>query len=262
MNESDNRNSEKVINSMLMLAGAAVENEDYPRAAKLYFGVLSLEPNASAQYNLGRLFALGLGVEQSYMKAAYHFHQAELLTGDEDAKSLCMQSLYDFIYQEIEQKQLHEVYGDLRYFFRFAMPEKETQDSEINEILTFFGGRSYKSENYSDAARLFRVAAQFGDDGYAANSLAILYNLGKGVEQNDLAALYWFDKAVDNGARDVALTDRDGLLNHYRSNLTPQDFYASMLALSGWCRVGSEDVPRDPAKAEYWREIAESIANN
>lgn len=43
-----------------------------------------------------------------------------------------------------------------------------------------------------------------------------------GPKQNDLASLYWFDKAVDNGAADLAQKDRDGILNAYRTNLSPQ----------------------------------------
>ena len=28
-----------------------------------------------------------------------------------------------------------------------------------------------------------------------------------------------------------------------------------MQILSGWCSVGSADVPKDAAKASYWREM-------
>ena len=109
---------------------------------------------------------------------------------------------------------------------------------------------------------MFRAAAEFSSYGYSQNCLAVLYNVGAGLEKNDLASLYWFDKAVDNGAADVAKKDRDGILNAYKTNLTPREFYEEMMKLSGWCNIGSEAVPKDAAKAAYWRAIGESAATN
>ena len=85
-----------------------------------------------------------------------------------------------------------------------------------------------------------------------------MYNKGQGVEKNDLAALYWFDKAVDNGAAVVAQRDRNGMLNAYKANFTVSDFFDEMMKLSAWCRMGSPDVPKDANKASYWRELGEN----
>lgn len=113
---------------------------------------------------------------------------------------------------------------------------------------------------YSDAAKLFRAAAEYGNDGYSQNYLGVLYNIGAGVEKNDLAALYWLDKAVENGAADVAQTDKDGILNAYKASLSPAEFYEYMMQLSGWCSLGDENVPKDAEKAKYWRTIGENTA--
>ena len=65
---------------------------------------------------------------------------------------------------------------------------------------------------------------------------------------------------MDNGAADVAQKDRDGILNAYKTNFTPTEFYEEMMRLSAWCSVGNKDVPKDVAKAAYWREIGEKRA--
>ena len=47
------------------------------------------------------------------------------------------------------------------------------------------------------------------------------------------------------------------MLNACKANFTPTEFYEEMMKLSGWCRIGSKDVPKDAAKAVFWREIGE-----
>ena len=113
---------------------------------------------------------------------------------------------------------------------------------------------------YAPAAKLFRAAAQYGDDGYSQNYLAVLYNAGAGLPKNDLAALYWFDRAADHGI-DVAVKDRDGILNAYRQNFAAADLYYALTELASVCETGGEDVPKDPEKAERWRKTAESITS-
>lgn len=106
-------------------------------------------------------------------------------------------------------------------------------------------------QNFVEAAKLFRSAAEFGNDGYAQNFLAVLYNIGSGVGKNDLAALYWFDRATDNGV-EVSKKDRDGIFNAYRNSNSPEEFDSLMQTLSDWCKTGTADIPRDAKKAAYW----------
>ena len=108
-------------------------------------------------------------------------------------------------------------------------------------------------QNFVEAAKLFRSAAEFGNDGYAQNFLAVLYNTGSGVKRNDLAALYWFDRATDNGV-EVAKKSRDGIFNLYRSDRSPEEFNSLMQTLSDYCKTGTADIPQDIKKAAYWLE--------
>ena len=111
-------------------------------------------------------------------------------------------------------------------------------------------------KEYGVSVKLFRAAAEYGDCGTAQNYLAVLYNAGAGVKKNDLAALYWFDRAVDN-KEEKAVQDRKGILDAYRKNLSPEEFYNQMETLAEWCAMGSADVPKDAKKAEYWRRMSE-----
>lgn len=109
-------------------------------------------------------------------------------------------------------------------------------------------------EQYDNAAVLFRASAEYGSHGLAANWIGVLYNAGAGVEKNDLAALYWFDKAVDRGVS-VSRNDRDGILNAYRSNYDQNEFSELMHELAGYCTKGSIDIPQDSDKEHYWENM-------
>ncbi len=248
--------SEAIIDTMLTTANAAVDKGNFSEAVEIYKTVLNLEPNITAQYNLGSLYAQGKGVERDFTEAAYWFRQAEL-AGDEQAGKLCLKCSMDFIHQNFADKTAEELYTDMVHFTKRVYPNGAEINLEVCRILYAVAGNHFNKEEFSEAFKLFRAAGEFGGDGYSQNYLAVLYNAGKGIEQNDIAALYWFDKAVDNGAADVAQTDRDGLFNYYKENFSTDVFSATMLKLAEWCQTGSEDVPKDETKAIYWSKMGE-----
>ena len=250
-----------IITVMLQTAEMAVNVGNYRRAAEIYRSILKIRPNETAQYNLGSLHAQGKGVNQDFMEGARWFHQAEL-AGNKQAGNLCLKCSNDFIHQNFDRKSPEQLYTDMVQFVKTVYPEENDVNLSVCRILFGIAGRHFNRQEYAPAAKLFRAAAEFGNDGYSQNYLAVLYNLGAGIKQNDLAALYWFDKAVDNGAADVAQVDRDGILNAYRTNFSAEAFRKEIMMLSGWCSKGSRDVPMDPEKAAYWREIGESDAKD
>ena len=229
------------------------------QAVDLYHKILESEPKQpTALYNLGSLYAQGKGVDQDFLEAGYLFRQAEL-TGDTQAGKLCQKCLMDYMYQRMERGSASELYADVLQFIQRVYPEAGAE-VEANRKLFALAGLHFNRGEYAPAAKLFRPAAEFGNDGLSQNYLAVLYNIGEGVSKNDLAALYWFDRAVDNGA-EVARKDREGILNAYRSNFPVEEFRQEMLELSGWCATGTGDIPKDAVKATYWHEMAESKDN-
>lgn len=249
-------NSQDVIYTMIRVASLAIEEGDYKRAIETYRAILQFQPDKTAQYNLGGLYAQGKGVKQDFREAAYWFNQA----GDEHARKLCVKCMMDFIHQDFEHTTSEQVYFDMMRFVKFVWPLKNSE-LEVNRNLYAIAMNHFNKQEYTEAAKLFRAAAELGNDGASQNYLAILYNQGAGLEKNDLASLYWFDKAVDNGIG-AAQIDRNGILSAYRANLSPTEFYEQIMILSGWCSIGSDAIPKDANKAIYWRKIAENTANH
>lgn len=249
--------SKEIIDMLLAVANEAINQGDFENAVKTYKQILGLESNETAQFNLGVLYAQGKGIKQDYKEAAYWFHQAEL-SGDEEAGKVCTKCLMDYTYQNFNSKTPERLYNDMLSFVSYIYPQSFAK-LETNKHLFGMAGNFFNKKEYAPAAKIFRAAAEYGDDGYSQNYLAVLYNAGAGVPKNDLAALYWFDKAVDNGV-DEALQDRDGILNAYKQNFSATDYYKEITELASWCRIGSKDVPKDSDKAEYWRKTAEDIA--
>ena len=251
-----NISSKNVIDTMVALAGVFINNDDYTGAVGIYQNILRLQSNKIAQYNLGTLYALGKGVKQDFKEAAYWFNQADI-AGDEQAEKHCLKCMVDFIHQDFEYEIPETIFFNMMRFVKFIWPDQNLE-LKVNENLFAMAGNHFNKQEYIEAIKLFRAAAEFGNDGNSQNYLAILYNAGMGIEQNDLVSLYWFDKAADNGI-EFAQTDRNGILNAYQAKSSPQEFYEQMMLLSGWCSLGSIDIPKDANKAVYWREIGEKM---
>ena len=243
--------SQETIAAMLAAADAALAKEEYSQAADTYKQILALEPNTTAQYNLGTLYALGKGVKHNYKEAAYWFHKAEL-GKDARAGQLCQKSMMDFIHQNCVFKTPEQLYTEVEQAVAYIFPETADVRLETCRKISGVAGLHFNKHDYPVAAKLFRAAAEFGNDGNSQNYLAVLYNAGLGLKKNDLAALYWFDRAADNGI-EVSKKDRDGILGAYRSSCSPEEFHGLMQTLAGWCQTGTKEIPKDAKKAGYWQ---------
>lgn len=248
--------SQDVIEIMLMNADIYIDQGDYEHAFKAYKQIAELQPNATAQYNLGSLYAQGKGTKQSFKTGAYWFHQAEL-NGDEKAGSMCLKCIMDYMHENIDTDTPKRLF-DKMYNLAFDLDPKGDGKAIAVEKIYGLAGHHLNKKEYIYAAKLFRAAAEFGNHGNSQNYLALLYNAGLGVEKNDLAALYWFDRAVDNHV-EAARQDRDGILNAYHVNSTPEEFFNIMMELAVDCIIGSEEIPQDGGKANYWRKQCEEI---
>ena len=248
-----------VLCRMLIQADIAMYKRDYVRAVECYRNILKLESNPAVQYNLAILYAQGKGVEQNFMEAAYWFRQCEQ-GGNAQAGMWCLKCTWEYIHQNFDEKAPGQLYADMIRFTQYVDADAENIDREACRKLNAAANNHFYKHEYSASAKIYRAAAEFGYDGYSQTYLAELYNEGTGVEKNDMAALYWFDKAMENGAADIAQKQRDDILNVYKTDLLPSDFYKTMLQLSAWCSVGSNDIPKDAAKALFWQKIGEQHA--
>jgi len=241
------------IQAMLTAASARLDAGKPEQAFSTYKRIVQLQPNVTAQYNLGSLYAQGLGTGQDFMEAAYWFHQAAK-GGDVQAAKLREKSTMDYVHKGLESKSAGDVYEEMLRLAAYLYPQEDKVEN-TNRNLYGIAGLHFNKKEYVIAVKLFRAAAEFGDDGMSENYLGVLYNAGAGVEKNDLVSLYWFDKAADHGI-EVAETDRDVIFNAYKTNLSKADFVNQMALLASWCSTGTADVPKDAGKAGYWREQA------
>lgn len=246
--------SEGIIEEMLALAESCINQGKPERAFELYQKAVDLSGNVTAKYNLGTLYATGRGTGQDFLQAAYWFHQAAL-SGDSQAEKLRSKCMMDYIHKDFDAKTPQVLYHEMLRFIGQLYPRGDSRDiaaKQLDALADFHMNR----QEYADAAKLFRAAAEFGDDGTAQNMLGVLYNTGTGLKQNDLAALYWFDRAVGHQIA-LARTDRDGIFNAYMKNSSPAEFYGIIMTLSRWCSQGMKDIPQDGEKADCWRLRAE-----
>lgn len=250
---------EEAVRSLLLLGQTALDAGDFESAVIAYESVLKIEQDETALFNLGSLYARGLGARRSFVEAARLYHQAELL-GNTKAGKLCGKCMYDFIHEGFEDKKPSDLYAAMAVFVSRVYPEAEDPHQEVDHGLFAVAATHYNNGEYAEAAKVFRAGAEFAGDGLAQYYLAMLYDAGSGVEQSDLAALYWLDRAVDSGSADMALEYRDGILDAYRQSLPEGEFRQVMERLAAWCEQGTADIPSDPDKAQRWREISQGCS--
>ena len=247
--------TEEAVRSLLLLGQVASNEGDFDAAVEAYASILKLEQNETAAYNLGSYYAQGLGVKRNYLEAARLFHQSELM-GNAKAGMLCRKCMYDFIHEGMASKQPKALYAAMLVFVSQVYPEATDTTQEIGNGLMAVASTCYSKGEPAEAAKAFRAAGEFAESGYAQYNLALLYIDGDGVPQNVLAALYWLDRAADNGAADVALPVRDDILEAYGQGLPEGEFKETLAQLADWCEQGTDDIPVDPGRAMRWRELA------
>ena len=94
--QPEKKDSAKTIEVMLLQAELFLEDGKDDWAVEQYKSILNLCSNATAQYNLGSLYAQGKGVAQDLCKGAYYFRQAEK-NGDVTASKMVRKCELDLV---------------------------------------------------------------------------------------------------------------------------------------------------------------------
>lgn len=126
----------------------------------------------------------------------------------------------------------------------------------------YYYGRNGKSQNYTEAVRWYRKAAERG---YAAaqNSLGYCYYNGEGVEKNAAEAVSWYRKAAEQGDADAqnalgncyrngsgVVKNAAGAVKWYRK-AAEQGLARAQCNLGTCYRIGN-GVPKDIKQAKHW----------
>jgi TPR repeat protein len=233
-----------------MLADIALNADppDYNMAFMQYKLAAEEGDDKDAQYNLASMYATGRGTEKNYMLAAYWYKKVAD-QGDEEAKKLLKKVWLDYTNENIEDWTYAELFEQTAKYIENFYDEQNVFDL-IESLSVYYCDK----QNHSSAFKCFQAEAIFGKSSEAMYNLGICFNRERGVEQDDLAALYWLDKAADCG-NVPAKTHRDGILDAYIHS-QPAKIQDLLELLASWCERGTGEVPVDKEKSEYWREKA------
>jgi TPR repeat protein len=215
--------------------------------------------NASAQYNLGRIYFIGKDVPKDYVQAATWFQKAAE-QGDANAQ-LELGLLLSYGYG------VPQDYAQAAIWFQKSADQG---NPEAQAVL----GRLYEigqgvQQDYPLAADLYRRAAGQGN-AFAQSALATLYETGQGVHQDYTVAADWYRKAAEQGNANAET--RLGVFYENGKGGVPKDYDAAAI----WYRKAAEQgnteaqlmlgllyelgrgFPQNEVEAHFWFVLAAS----
>ena len=264
--------------------------KDRAEAAKWYRKAAD-QGHAEAQYQLGRLYSVGWGVNQDEDQAALWYEKAAR-QGHAGASTA-------FAAYCARQGAAYER-GDLHCNTPVQAVQRDTaKAAEWYRKAASFGNDQGRyslarlleagegvQQDHGQAAALYRMAAasqdrQFHDSIDAAYRLGRLYFYGRGVEQDYAQAVTWFQKALayDSWSKGncgshyyMGLCYEHGLgvekdhakaQEHYQRSLPypPNSKAALYFALGNACFWGDDDREQDRAQAAKWYRRAANLCH-
>jgi TPR repeat protein len=157
-----------------------------------------------------------------------------------------------------------------------SQPAVETQldpsdPADLEEILDTADAFYFDEGNYEEAFAWYSLAAE-GGSAYAQNRLALMYDNGEHVAEDEAQAFAWFRRAAEGGLPiamgnvgnmyelgDGVTQDYAQALDWYRKGADAGDDF-SMLNL-GYMYLGGIGVAKDPVEASAWFERAVETGN-
>ena len=216
-----------VIAGPLEDATAAVRGGDYPTALRM-FRALADQDNSNAQYNLGIMYARGLGVTQDFAEAAkWNRLAAEKgLAAAQNDLGIMYRVGWGVARDEAEA---------VNWFRRAAEQDFLVAQNNLGDMYAMGYG---VQRDYGEALKWYRLAAE-QDSPYAQNILGIAYEHGFSVQQSDADAMTWYRRAANKVYDSSHLTLMHG----------PQYNLAAMFA-------AGRAISKDNVQAYMWFTLA------
>ena len=172
---------------------AAIERGDYATAIR-EFTALAETGHVQAQFNLGLLYAKGLGVPQDYAKAM-RWYRLAAEQGYAD-----VQNNFGVMYENSEG--VPQDYAEALRWYRKAA-EQGDAIAQFDLALMYVRGRGVPQDD-AEAVKWLRRAAEQGDAENVQHILGFVYHEGQGVPQDNVQALMWFSLAAGQGDEQAA----------------------------------------------------------
>jgi len=160
----------------------------------------------------------------------------------------------------------------LSLYLDHGMPNWVQVTETSNEVITEVGladqflSGPVAGQDYVEAARLYRLAAERGDAN-AQNNLGVLYLVGRGVPQDNTEAASWFRRAAEQGLAEAqynigsmhvtgegAVQDNSEAVRWWR--LAAAQGYVDAQYNLGVAYFDGFDVPQDFGLAAEWHRLA------
>ena len=152
------------------------------------FSYLATEGSSEAEYNLGYMYEMGLGVSVNYSQALNYYNRASLKSNPDAVFRKALLTLKG----KGTPKNVKEALSKLKTIAR------DKHKEALFELGELYAKGEDVARNYSYAYGFYYSSAL---EGYAPAQykLAILYLYGRGVPQDYQRALGWFKRASDQG---------------------------------------------------------------
>ena len=191
-------------------ADAAYKRGDFAEALRL-LRPLAEQGVATAQDNLGLLYAQGKGVPQDYSEAAKWFRLA--------AEQGNAQAQFNLGLKYDNGQGVPQDYAEAAKWFRLAA-EQGLAEAQFNLGVRYSKGQGVP-QDYAAAVKWYRLAAEQGDAN-AQHNLGAMYSHGQGVPQDYVQAYMWLNLAASryppSERRDNAVASRAWLARHMTPN--------------------------------------------
>ncbi len=174
--------------------------QDYLEAARWYLKSAE-QGDVDAQYNLAGLYAQGLGVAQDLAEAEKWWIKAAA-QGDDQAKK-CLQSLYSAASGQNSSGRSPAGSPGHTGGGSSGSHGQEDSDELLKRGIDYFYGNSGLRQDYSEAMRLWRRAAELGNAEAQFRLAFDGYDQGRGLTQNYDEAAIWYLKAAEQGHADA-----------------------------------------------------------
>ena len=169
------------------------KNGDYIKALNTFY-ILAKKNDAKAQYNVGFIYANGLGVQQDVFQA-HEWYEKAAKHGN-GAAQYNLASLYHF-----EGEKDAHAYEKAKYWYEKAI-ESGMIEAYNNLGALYLAGLGVE-KNEQKAFELFQTGAKNGDSGAEVNA-AILYAWGKNVSHDKMKAYEHLKKALKEGKSEAS----------------------------------------------------------
>ena len=174
--------------------------QDYLEAARWYLKSAE-QGDVDAQYNLAGLYAQGLGVAQDLAEAEKWWIKAAA-QGDDQAKK-CLQALYSAAAGQNSSGRSPAGSPGHTGGGSSGSHGHEDSDELLKRGIDYFYGNSGLRQDYSEAMRLWRRAAELGNAEAQFRLALDGYDQGRGLAQNYEEAAIWYRKAAEQGRADA-----------------------------------------------------------